>query len=90
MVMKIARLAILGVSLAAGLLVARTVLTTGPEPVAEPVVAEQEVDRDEVLVADRDIALGTAVQDGDMALGRVAERSCTCQRDPPLHASRRH
>lgn len=66
MVMKIARLAILGVSLAAGLLVARTVLTTGPEPRGGAVVAEQEVDRDEVLVADRDIALGTAVQDGDM------------------------
>jgi pilus assembly protein CpaB len=64
--MKIARLAILGVSLAAGLLVARMVLSTGPEPVAEPVVAEQEVEKDEVLVADRDIALGTAVHDGDM------------------------
>lgn len=64
--MKIARLAILGVSLAAGLLVARMVLNTGSQPAPEPVAAAQPVDKDEVLVADRDIPLGTAVSESHM------------------------
>ncbi|MHC5654787.1 Flp pilus assembly protein CpaB [Stappia sp.] len=64
--MKIARLAILGISLAAGLLVARMVMNTGPEPVAEPVAVVSETPKDEVLVADRDIALGSSVSSGDL------------------------
>ena len=49
--MKIARLAILGVSLGAGLLVARMVMTSGSEPPSEPVIVAETTEKDEVLVA---------------------------------------
>jgi pilus assembly protein CpaB len=64
--MKIARLAILGVSLGAGLLVARMVMTSDSEPPSEPVIVAETAEKDEVLVAGRDIALGQQVREDDL------------------------
>lgn len=65
--MKIARIAILGVALGAGLLAARLVLSTGNAPAPEVVVAEASpVATEEVLVAAQDVKLGSVLTDADM------------------------
>jgi len=64
--MKLARLAILGVSLAAGLLVARMAMAPAPEPTSAPVVVQETAEKEEVLVASVDIPLGAQVSDGDL------------------------
>lgn len=65
--MKIARFAILGISLAAGVLVARMVMTNNPEPPAAPVIVTETVEKDDVLTAAKDIGLGEQLSAGDLA-----------------------
>lgn len=65
--MKIARFAILGVSLGAGLLVARMMMSPAPEPVAEPEMVTETVEKDEVLTASQDIGLGQVVNPDDLS-----------------------
>ncbi len=66
--MKVARLAVLGIALGAGIIAAVLAvrLTTAPaEPAAQPVAASQ-LDATKVLVASKDIPMGTTVTDGDV------------------------
>ena len=65
--MKIARFAILGISLAAGVLVARMVMTNNPEPPAAPVMVTETVEKDDVLTAAKDIGLGEQLSARDLA-----------------------
>jgi pilus assembly protein CpaB len=63
--MKTARLLVLGVALAAGLGAAMMVSGRQPEPVKESVQAPV-MPTDEVLVASKELGLGSIVQDGDL------------------------
>lgn len=65
--MKIARFAILGISLAAGVLVARMVMSNTPEPPSAPVVVTETVEKDEVLTVAKDIALGEQLSAADLS-----------------------
>ncbi len=65
--MKIARIAILGVALGAGLLAARLVLSTGSAPSPEVVAAEASpVATEDVLVAAQDVKLGSLLTAADV------------------------
>ncbi|MFD1695483.1 Flp pilus assembly protein CpaB [Roseibium aestuarii] len=65
--MKYARLLVLGVALGAGLIAARLVMNTGtPAPQQSMLPDAAEVTREEVLVAARDIALGTKLSSADL------------------------
>lgn len=65
--MKIARFAILGISLAAGVLVARMVMSNNPEPPSAPVVVTETVEKDDVLTVSKDIALGEQLSAADLS-----------------------
>lgn len=65
--MKYARLLVLGVALGAGLIAARLVMTNGaPKPQESLLPDAAEVSQDEVLVAARDIPLGTKLSGRDL------------------------
>jgi len=63
--MKYARLAILGVAVGAGLLAARLVSTSAPEPEPVAEVTAPTIEKTEVLVASSDITLGSKLGGSD-------------------------
>lgn len=67
--MKLARVAVLGVALGAGLIAARMVtnLVNQPPQAVEVVRSEPTVSTEAVLVASKDIMLGARLQDGDLS-----------------------
>src|SRR5690554_4540208 len=65
--MKIARLAILCVAVGAGLLAARLVIGAGPVAEPQPTAEAPAVATDEVLVAAKDIKLGSQISAGDIS-----------------------
>ncbi len=66
--MKIARVAVLGVALGAGVVAAVLALNlTSTDIVAPPVVAERQADTVSILVATRDIPMGSKVSQNDVA-----------------------
>lgn len=66
--MKIARIAVLGVALGAGLIAARLVtnLVNQPPQTVQVVQSEEKVPMESVLVASGDIPLGARLKDGDL------------------------
>ncbi len=66
--MKLARLAVLGVALVAGLIAARLVMNLSNQPQATAVEqASPEIAMEEVLIASRDVTLGKTISRSDMA-----------------------
>ena len=65
--MKIARVAVLGVALAAGGAAAYLVSGSKPPPAPQVVQAPPPVQTEEVLVAAKELNFGAAVGDGDMS-----------------------
>lgn len=66
--MKVARLVILGVALGAGLLAARMMMGSAPEPAPQQAsTPAPDIERKEVLIAANDVALGTALSADDLS-----------------------
>jgi pilus assembly protein CpaB len=67
--MRLSRVAVLGVALVAGLIAAFLALNLNsrPAPAPQPAVAAQSVDLVKVLVASRDIPMGTKIADSDVS-----------------------
>lgn len=63
--MKVARVAVLGIAVVAGLLAWRMARNIGPDAEA-PVIVRQEVETDQVLVMSRDVMPGTIVTASDL------------------------